>query len=108
MSFLDLDIKLSYISCGEDNIAKSFLVPALKKARLYRRSVGFFSSSVFEPIIDGIVALSRNGGKIELIEQNLKNALNLLEQEDLFIEYFNERKLIRKLKKEQLEKRKDK
>lgn len=49
-----------------------------------------------------------NGGKIELIEQNLKNALNLLEQEDLFIEYFNERKLIRKLKKEQLEKRKDK
>lgn len=78
MSFLDLNIKLSYISCGEDNIAKSFLVPALKKARLYRRSVGFFSSSVFEPIIDGIVALSRNGGKIELIaspqlsEQDIK------------------------------------
>lgn len=67
MSFKDLDIKLSYISCGEENIAKSFLVPALKHTKRYRRSVGFFSSGVFGPIIDGIVALSRNGGKIELI-----------------------------------------
>lgn len=67
MSLKDLDIKISYISCGEENIAKSFLVPALKHTKRYRRSVGFFSSSVFGPIIDGIVALSRNGGKIELI-----------------------------------------
>ena len=67
MSFKDLDIKLSYISCGEDNIVKSFLVPALKQTKKYRRSVGFFSSGVFGPIIDGIVALSRNGGTIELV-----------------------------------------
>jgi len=67
MSFKDLDIKLSYISCGEENIAKSFLVPALKQTKRYRRSVGFFSSGVFGPIIDGIVALSRNGGTIELV-----------------------------------------
>lgn len=67
MSLKDFDIKLSYISCGEENIAKSFLVPALKHTKRYRRSVGFFSSSVFGTIIDGIVALSRNGGKIEII-----------------------------------------
>lgn len=67
MSLKDLDIKLSYISCGEESIAKSFLVPALKQACRYRRSVGYFSSGVFGPIIDGIVALSRNGGKIEII-----------------------------------------
>ncbi len=67
MSYKDLDIRLSYISCGEENIAKSFLVPALKQSKRYRRSVGFFSSGVFGPIIDGIVSLSRNGGKIELI-----------------------------------------
>lgn len=67
MSFKDLDIKLSYISCGEENIAKAFLVPALKQTKRYRRSVGFFSSGVFGPIIDGIVALSRNGGTIELV-----------------------------------------
>ncbi len=82
MSFTDLDIKLSYISCGEENIAKSFLLPALKQAKLYQRSVGFFSSSVFVPIIDGVVALSRKGGKIELVaspqlnEQDIK-AINL-------------------------------
>ena len=67
MSLKDLDIKISYISCGDESIAKSFLVPALKHTKLYQRSVGFFSSGVFELIIDGIVALARNGGKIQLI-----------------------------------------
>ncbi|GAB6956275.1 DEAD/DEAH box helicase family protein [Mediterraneibacter glycyrrhizinilyticus] len=77
MSFKDLDINLSYISCGEKNIADSFLVPVLKHSKRYRRSVGFFSSGVFGPIIDGIVTLSRNGGKIELI------ASPQLEKEDI-------------------------
>ncbi len=67
MSFKDLDIKISYISCGDESIAPAFLVPALKITRLYQRSVGYFSSGVFEPIIDGIVALARNGGRIQLI-----------------------------------------
>lgn len=67
MSFLDLDIKRSYISCGKDSIASAFLVPALKHTKTYKRSVGFFSSGVFEPIMDGIVNLSRNGGTIQLI-----------------------------------------
>ena len=67
MGLKDLDIKKSYISCGDENIAKSFLVPALRHTKLYQRSVGFFSSSVFEPILDGVVALARNGGRIQLI-----------------------------------------
>ena len=67
LSFKTLDIKISYISCGDDSIAPAFLVPALKMTRLYQRSVGFFSSGVFQPIMDGIVALARNGGKIQLI-----------------------------------------
>ena len=67
MGLKDLDIKKSYISCGDENIAKSFLVPALKHTKLYQRSVGFFSSSVFEPILDGVVALARKGGRIQLI-----------------------------------------
>lgn len=67
MSFRELDLKRSYISYGDENIADAFLVPALKHTKLYRRSVGFFSSSVFAPIIDGIVAMSRNDGKIQLI-----------------------------------------
>lgn len=67
MGFRDLTIQQSYISCGENNIAKAFLVPVLKQAVLYQRSVGYFSSSVLEPIIDGIIALSRKGGKIQLV-----------------------------------------
>lgn len=67
MGLKDLDIKKSYISCGDENIAKSFLVPALKYTKCYQRSVGFFSSSVLEPIMDGIIALYRNGGSIQLI-----------------------------------------
>lgn len=67
MSLKDIDIGISYISCGEDNIAKSFLVPALKQSITYKRSVGFFSSGVFGPIIDGVISLSRNNGSMKLI-----------------------------------------
>lgn len=67
MSFRQIDIKHSYVSYGDENIVKAFLVPMLHHTKLYRRSVGFFSSSVFSTIIDGIVSLSRNGGKVQLI-----------------------------------------
>ncbi len=86
MSFLELDIKRSYVSYGNQNIANSFLVPVLKCTKTYKRSVGFFSSGVFSPIIDGIVALSRNNGHIQLIaspklnEEDI-NAINLGYQE---------------------------
>lgn len=67
MNFKDMNIKRSYISCGKENIANSFLVPALKCTKTYKRSVGFFSSGVLEPIIDGVVSLARNKGTIQLI-----------------------------------------
>lgn len=67
MTYKQLDIAHSYISQGDNNIADSFLVPVLKCTKEYKRSVGFFSSSVFDTIIDGIIALVRNGGKIKLI-----------------------------------------
>lgn len=67
MNYKDLNINHSYISYGEDNITAALIVPALKCTKLYRRSVGFFSSSVFELIMDGITNLVRNKGKIELI-----------------------------------------
>lgn len=74
MNYRQLDIKHSYVSYGEENIAKSFLVPMLKQTKLYRRSVVFFSSSVFTTIIDGIVSLSRNNGLIQLIASPNLNA----------------------------------
>ena len=59
MGFKDLQIKKSYINQGSDNIVDSLLNPALKQAVSYKRSVGFFSSSVFR--------LLRNKGTIQLI-----------------------------------------
>ncbi len=67
MTYQELEIKRSYVSVGQENIAKSFLTPALKCTKSYKRSVGFFSSSVLQPIVDGIVALARNSGQIQLI-----------------------------------------
>lgn len=67
MNFKELDIKRSYISYGENNIAASLIQPCLKYAKTYKRSVGFFSSSVLESIFEGVLAFSRNGGKIQLI-----------------------------------------
>ena len=77
MSFRDLDIKISYISYGESSIAPAFIVPALKTAKLYQRSVGFFSSGVLETIIDGVVALARNNGKIQLVASPRLNEVDI-------------------------------
>lgn len=77
MNFLNLDLQRSYISCGDHSIAPAFIVPALKCAKSYRRSVGFFSSGVLEPVMDGVVALARNHGTIQLI------ASPKLSQEDI-------------------------
>lgn len=67
MNYKDLKLKNSYISCGEENIVKSFLIPALNYTKVYKRSVGFFSSSVFELIMDGIGNMVRKNGRIYLI-----------------------------------------
>lgn len=66
-NFQELPLQHSYISCGETNIANSFLNPVLGHTKLYKRSVGFFSSSVFTLIKEGIVNLARNKGEIRLI-----------------------------------------
>lgn len=50
MGLKNLDIKRSYISYGDDNIPKAFLVPALRYAKSYQRSVGFFHPVCFSPL----------------------------------------------------------
>lgn len=67
MNFTDLQIKKSYINQGTDSFVDSLLNPALKLAKTYRRSVGFFSSSVFKLLINSLPSFIRNGGKINLI-----------------------------------------
>ena len=66
MSFQDIDIKPEYRSLL-DNVVSDFYNPLLKESVLYRRAVGFFSSSALIEITNGIQGLLKNGGKIELI-----------------------------------------
>ena len=67
INYRELQIKQSYISFGDNNIADAFLNPVLRCTKEYNRSVGFFSSGVLDAIIDGITVLARNGGRIRLI-----------------------------------------
>lgn len=67
MSLKDLPIRLSYKSKGKDNILDAFLIPALKQSVVYKRSVGFFSSSVFEIIDAGLTQFINNDGRIQII-----------------------------------------
>lgn len=62
-----MDVSISYTTYGEANIRDALIIPALKEAVLYKRSVGFFSTSVFDTILPGILSLARRRGKIQII-----------------------------------------
>lgn len=66
MSFKDVDIKKEY-RIPRDNITSELYVPLLKEAILYKRSVGYFTSSALLEIATGISKLVNNNGKIQLI-----------------------------------------
>lgn len=66
MSLLDVNLKQEYRS-PRDNIVNDFYIPLLKESNLYKRSVGFFSSSSLLEISYGITHLINNNGKIQLI-----------------------------------------
>lgn len=66
MSFKDLVLKPEYRS-RLHNVVNEFYIPVLKQAILYRRAVGFFSSSALLAISNGICGLVENGGSIQLI-----------------------------------------
>ncbi len=66
MSLQDIEVKTSYRT-NMDNIPKSFYVPLLSHAVSYKRTVGFFSSSILSRISTGISMLANNGGHIQLV-----------------------------------------
>lgn len=76
MSFKDLNILKCYKTYKND-IIKEFYTPVLKKAVLYQRAVGFFSSSALIDLTKGISGMIKNGGKIQFIVSPL------LSQEDI-------------------------
>lgn len=59
MNYKDLNIKISYKSVGEESLS-TFINPLLACTKIYRRSVGFFTSSALNFIGDGIISLARH------------------------------------------------
>jgi hypothetical protein len=66
MSLRDIDVKKEYRSFI-DNIVKDFYTPLLMQCSVYKRAVGFFSSSALVELASGINGLIYNDGRIELI-----------------------------------------
>ncbi len=66
MNFLDLNLKTEYRS-RRDDVIKNFYNPVLSRAILYKRAVGFFSSSALVVLSAGICGLVKNGGSIQMI-----------------------------------------
>lgn len=63
MNYKDIPIKISYKSLGEESFTQ-ILNPLLSCTKVYKRSVGFFSSTALNFISDGLLEMARNGGKI--------------------------------------------
>ena len=63
MSFQDLDIQIRYRS-NEHNFPVDFLIPVLEQATVYKRSVGFFSTTSLIELSTGLFAMAKNQGKV--------------------------------------------
>ena len=83
MSFRDLKLFQYYRTGGETgDIVKDFYIPSLKKAILYKRAVGYFTSNSLAIAASGLSSFIENGGKMQLI------ASPYLQKEDIeAIEY---------------------
>jgi len=66
MNFQNLEIKNEYRSFS-DNIVSDFYIPILEKSKIYKRAVGYFSSSALIEISKGITNLIKNNGTIKLV-----------------------------------------
>ncbi len=66
MSFKDLNIELEYRTYLE-NVIESFYIPILRNAKTYKRSIGFFSSSLLVSISYGLCEYIKNGGVVKLM-----------------------------------------
>ena len=66
MSLKDLTIQDEYRSdCGD--LIGEFYIPCLENATVYKRAVGFFSSTLMAAAAKGLTALIRSGGKMQLV-----------------------------------------
>ena len=66
MSFKDCKIKQEYRTLA-DNIIQDFYLPVLHEATIYKRAVGYFSSTALIEVSKGISELVKHGGHIQLV-----------------------------------------
>jgi len=66
VNFKQLDISHEYRSF-QDDIINDFYIPVLKNATVYKRAVGYFSSSALFEVSKGIGNFIKNDGKIKII-----------------------------------------
>lgn len=66
MSFQEIELKPEYRS-RLDNVIRDFYTPVLSQSVIYKRAVGFFSSSALISLTAGICGLIENGGSIQII-----------------------------------------
>ncbi len=89
MGYEQLDILRSY-KTNKNDVVREFYVPILTKSVLYKRAVGFFSSTALIELSQGISGLIKNGGKIKFIVSPM------LSEEDIeaIQKGYNEREII--------------
>lgn len=66
MKFNELDIGIKYRS-NTNNIPRDFLVPVLKNAKMYKRAVGYFSTSALIDLSVGIFQMAQVDGKMQIV-----------------------------------------
>lgn len=66
LGYESLEILCSY-KTNKNDVVKEFYLPILKESVLYKRAVGFFSSTALIELSKGISGLIKNGGKIKFI-----------------------------------------
>lgn len=66
MSLKECKIKSEYRSLI-DKVVQDFYIPLLSEATIYKRAVGFFSSSSLVEISKGIASLAKRGGRIQIV-----------------------------------------
>ena len=73
MGYESLEILRSY-KTNKNDVVREFYLPILKESVLYKRAVGFFSSTALIELSKGISGLIKNGGKIKFIVSPLLSA----------------------------------
>lgn len=89
MGYEELTILRNY-KTNKNDVVKEFYLPVLKKSVLYKRAVGFFSSTALVELSKGISGLVKNGGKIRFIVSPLLSAEDI----EAINKGYEERKII--------------